>query len=196
MTIPIICPGCHLKFPVESGITHAAANRAIANAMKLPPQLATALIRYLGLFAPKTRAINMDRLVRLIDEVQEQINTGKITYKGRSYNAPLEVWRIALEEIINKQAKWTLPLDTHGLLYNLVGQHATKHDAQEEQRTEKIRHARSDSKEEDAKSINSIIGDIAHFEKMAESMEEGIHKDNILKTIESLTTELEERNNG
>ena len=109
MTIPIICPGCHLKFPVESGITHAAANRAIANAMKLPPQLATALIRYLGLFAPKTRAINMDRLVRLIDEVQEQINTGKITYKGRSYNAPLEVWRIALEEIINKQAKWTLP---------------------------------------------------------------------------------------
>lgn len=195
MTIPIICPGCHLKFPVESGLTHAAANKAIANAMKLPPQLATALIRYLGLFAPKTRAINMDRLVRLTDELQEQINTGKIKYKGRSYNAPLEVWRIALEEIINKQAKWALPLDTHGLLYNFVGQFATKHDAVQEQVIEKKRHARSDNNQEEARSIFAIMSDIAHFENMAESMSEGIHKDNTLKTIEDLNTELEERKN-
>lgn len=195
MSLPIICPACHLKFPVESGITHASAHAAIASAIKLPTPLGALILRYMGMFAPASRAINMDRLTALIDELQTQINAGKLTHKNRTFKAPLDVWRVALEEILMSRDKWTLPLKTHGLLYGIAAQIANKHDAQLEVQTEKQRRTRSDSAEvSNVRTPNEIMADIRHFQKLADSMPDGAHKSNTLNSIAKLKIELEQAN--
>tara|TARA_R110002110_G_scaffold415849_1_gene657870 strand:- start:74440 stop:75030 length:591 start_codon:yes stop_codon:yes gene_type:complete len=195
MSLPIICPACHLKFPVESGITHAAAHTAIASAIKLPAPLGALILRYMGMFAPASRAINMDRLTTLLDELQQQINSGKVKYKNRSFVVTNEVWRAALDEILMKREKFALPLKTHGLLYDIAGQHATKHSAQCEVKTEKQRRNRTnDTPEKTIRSISDINADIRHFQNLADGMEDSAHKTNTLNTIQNLQTELERSN--
>ncbi len=192
MSLPIICPSCHLKFPVESGITHAAAHAAIANAIKLPAPLGSLIIRYVGLFSPQSRAINMDRLANILNELNDEISTGKVKHQNRTYPAPIQVWRIALEEILMKRDKWTLPLKTHGLLISLVAQFAVGRAATEEDKIEKQRRHRIDDKpEEVGRNTAEIMADINHFKRMIESMPEGIDKENTLKTIDKLNDELE-----
>jgi len=137
MSIPAVCPVCQAKFPIEAGINDAHARQAIATAIKLPPPLGDHILRYMALFAPQSRAITMDRLARLLNELTDQITSGELKRDGRRYKTSTEVWAAGLQEVLDGRDRWRLPLKTHGLLFALTVDHANKYSAQLEQSNEK-----------------------------------------------------------
>lgn len=135
------CPACGASASVDVLIANDDARGAVLTALKLPAQLGPALIRYLGLFRPKSRELSMDRVGRLLGELQPMIQQGQITRDGRVWPAPLESWEAALEAIFAKDAagELTRPLDGHGLLLEIIKRRAGKAEAQAERQTEERR---------------------------------------------------------
>lgn len=88
--------------------------------MKLPAPLGGLTLRYLGLFRPRNRALSWDRVERLLAELIVPIERRQIDRRGRVWTAPLQYWERALEQMLAGRDKLTLPLKSHGYLYEIV----------------------------------------------------------------------------
>lgn len=133
----LTCPVCGAQYAIEAYLTDEAARRAVAVALKLPAPLAELILRYLGLFRPAAaRALSWHRAARLIEELYASISSAQIARRGRTYSAPLEYWREAIEAVLEARDRLTLPLRSHGYLYEIVVGMADKTGARDESRTE------------------------------------------------------------
>lgn len=149
MAVMGVCPGCGAKFPLEAALQDARARQALAGALKIDARLADPLLSYLGLFsAADGRAARMDKLVRLITELAEPIARGQVSRNGITYGAPVDYWRQALEEVLARRDKLTLPLKGHGYLFEVCFGIASKATGQQERKAEErqsYRHNRPSS---------------------------------------------------
>jgi len=137
----LTCPCCAGRFSIEAALTDDAARAAVAAALKLPAPLGDLMLRYMGLFRPLNRALSWDRAARLLGELQEPIHAAQLTRNGRVWPAPLETWRIALEQMLDKRDTLTLPLKSHGYLFEIVAGLAAKAEgAGERKREEALQH--------------------------------------------------------
>lgn len=119
----------------------AAARETVALALALPAPLGDRLLRYLGLFRPNSRVLSWDRAARLLGELQVAISSARVERKGRAWAAPLAVWQAALDECLDKRSTLTLPLKTHGYLFEIVAGMASKAEgAQEIRETQRVAH--------------------------------------------------------
>ena len=131
-----MCPSCGCFGSPEIFLAEPTKYRAIARALNMPPPLAELLQRYIALFRPPKRANTMDRVERLLAELLEPIETGRVQRKGRSWPAPVAVWQAALEEVIQQADRLSLPLKSHGYLLEVVAGLSDKLEAQAERERE------------------------------------------------------------
>ena len=136
----LTCPCCGAQHSLEALLTDAAARQAVVAALALPG-LGDRLARYLGLFRPAGRGLTWDRVARLLEELNAAMATGQIERHGQVWPAPLDYWQLALDQILDSRPSLTLPLKSHGYLYEiLVGlsrkaadQRAARQEAADEQ---------------------------------------------------------------
>lgn len=142
MSLPGVCPVCAAKFPLETALQDLRAREALRAALYVAPQLADPIVAYLGLFSPEsTRAVRMDKLVRLLTELSAAISAAQVERNGRAWAAPIELWREGLARVLAQRdaGKLTLPLGGHGLLFEIVAGLASRGEARREQRREDSR---------------------------------------------------------
>lgn len=128
----LTCPSCGFCGDVEAYLADVAARRALAAALQLPPALGDRLLRYLMLFRPAKRALSLERLQRLLEELVAPIREAKLTRHGRTWAAPLAYWEQALEQMLDARDKLQLPLKSHGYLFEIVAGIACKAEAKKE----------------------------------------------------------------
>lgn len=114
------CPCCGASYSLEVLLADRSAREAVASALALPASLGERLLRYVGLFRPKERALSWDRAARLLTELQEAVNAAQIERDGRVYPAPVEYWRIAIDQMLDGRERLSLPLKSHGYLYEII----------------------------------------------------------------------------
>ena len=133
------CPSCGAIASLDVLIGHEGARDAVMVALKLPAPLGKLLIQYLTLFRPASRQLSMDRVASLLGDLLPSIEAAKIERSGRLWAAPVDSWKIALEEILAKRDKLTLPLKSHGYLLEILAGMANKVEARIEEKTEQTR---------------------------------------------------------
>jgi hypothetical protein len=116
----LVCPCCGASSPIEALLADRAARDTVASALALPASLGERLLRYLGLFRPRERALSWDRAARLLLELQADISAAQIERNGRVYPAPIDYWKLAIDQMLDGRDKLVLPLKSHGYLYEII----------------------------------------------------------------------------
>lgn len=130
------CPACGSSFSLDALLGNEGARDAVMAALAFPAPLGQHMIRYLALFRPLKRSISLDRIANLINELLPMINAARITRNGGSHSAPLEYWRMAMDDMVNKRDKLTLPLKNHGYLLSIIEGYNLKAEQRKEQADE------------------------------------------------------------
>jgi|GEM_PF-596881 len=130
------CPACGALSSLDVLIGHEGARDAVVVSLSLPAPLGKLLVQYLALFRPPQRSLAMDRVASLLCELKPMIADARIARNGRIWSAPQDYWRMALEEMLAKRDKLTLPLKGHGYLLAIIEGYSNKAEAQAEQKNE------------------------------------------------------------
>lgn len=116
----LTCPCCGASYGLEVLLADRSAREAVTAALALPASLGERLLRYIGLFRPRERALSWDRAARLLTELQEAIKAAQIERDGRIYPAPVEYWKAAIDQMLDGRDRLSLPLKSHGYLYEII----------------------------------------------------------------------------
>ncbi|MFZ1327022.1 MAG: hypothetical protein WAT67_13570 [Candidatus Contendobacter sp.] len=116
----LTCPCCGGVASIEAWLADRAAREAVAAALSLPAGLGDRLLRYLGLFRPRKQALSWDRAAKLLIELNTLIQVGQIERNGRAYPAPMDYWKAALDQMLERREHLQLPLKTHGYLLEII----------------------------------------------------------------------------
>ena len=135
----LTCPACGAEFTLDVLIAHEGAREALAEAMGMNLVLGKKLVQYLALFRPPERQLTMDRVAKLLKELSPCIKAAQIYRNGRPWVVPLESWSWGLEEIVAKKSKLSLPLKSHGYLFEMLIAAADKVEGAAEQASENRR---------------------------------------------------------
>ena len=130
------CPACGATLSLDALIGHEGARAAVMIALKFPAPLGNLLVQYLALFRPAKRQLSFDRVASLLNELLPMIEAGKIERSGRIWSAPQDYWKLALEDMLAKRDKLTLPLKGHGYLLAIIEGYGNKAEARQEAQTE------------------------------------------------------------
>ena len=116
------CPNCGTTLSLDALIAHDGARDALGVAFKLSGPLGHALVRYLGLFRPKTRELTMDRVAKLLGELLPDVQAQRIERNGQVFNATPECWVWAIEQalVARESGRLETPLKGHGWLYQVM----------------------------------------------------------------------------
>lgn len=132
------CPACGALSSLDALVSHEGARAAIYIALQIPAPLGKLLVQYLGLFRPANRPLSFSRVADLLAGLLPMIEAARIERNGRTWSAPQDYWKQALEEMLAKRDNLTLPLKSHGYLLAIIegyGQKAEgKQEAQQEDR--------------------------------------------------------------
>ncbi|MDP1681048.1 MAG: hypothetical protein Q8L39_04660 [Burkholderiales bacterium] len=120
-------------------ISNDGAREAVMAALALPAPLGKLLVQYLALFRPAQRQLSFDRAQSLLSELAPMIEAARIERGGRTWVAPLEYWKAAIEEMLAKRDKLTLPLKSHGYLLEIIAGYANKAEGAVETKREQER---------------------------------------------------------
>lgn len=123
-------------------LNDAAGRKALQAALALPHPINKPLLTYLGLFRPAKRSLTWDRVEKLLSDLLEPIETGKLMRNGRTFVVTIEVWQAALDTLLAKRETLRLPMKTHGLLFEIAAGLADKCAAKHERETEQARRQR------------------------------------------------------
>lgn len=139
----VTCPSCGADMDLDVLLAHEDSRRALARLCELSLPLARPMLQYLRLFKPAKRAMGHGRTVKLLEELLPDVQRGAIERNGREWTAPLDTWRSALEQVLQRRddGKLTLPLKTHGYLYEVLMGLADKAEAVSEREREQQRKA-------------------------------------------------------
>ncbi len=140
----LTCPCCGAAYTIEVLLADRDAREAVSTAFRLPPSLSERLLRYIALFRPAKRALSWGRAARLMAELEAMITAAKIEYDGQSYPAPVDAWRIAIDQMLDSRDRLVLPLGGHGYLIKvLVGLHQRANDQRAARQEVAEEHARA-----------------------------------------------------
>ncbi len=116
----VVCQNCGTCNSLDSLVPNADAREAIAEIAEISGPLASAVLRYLGLFRPAQRQLSFGRVATLLAELKPMILSARIERSGRNYAAPREVWVAAIDSILASRDRLTLPLKSHGYLLEII----------------------------------------------------------------------------
>lgn len=158
----IKCPACGAVASLDVLITHAGAREMIFAAGKLPPQLADLVFRYLGLFRPEKSSLSFSRMASLLSELIEPMTAHQVTRDRKQWPASDEMWKEAFEHMLNlrEKNKLSLPLASHGYLFEIIAGYSNKKAAQTERRQEIERKYGSPTRTEGFNGIGGVIQNV------------------------------------
>lgn len=116
------CPSCGATLSLDALIAHDGAREALTVVFKLSGAVGAAVIRYLALFRPETRELTMDRVAKVLSEIVPDLQAQRIARNGQVFEAPLDAWVWAIEQALQARdhGRLTLPLKSHGWLYEVI----------------------------------------------------------------------------
>lgn len=130
------CPACGAVASLDALLGSEGARDAVMAALQLPAPIGKLLVQYLALFRPAKRQLSFDRVASILGELQPMIQAASIERNGRTWSAPQDYWKMALEEMIAKRDRLTLPLKSHGYLLEIIAGYSNKAEARQEAQTE------------------------------------------------------------
>ena len=141
----ISCPCCHARHPLDAALTDEAARAAVARVAALGGELPRTAVVYLGLFRPKRRVLSWARACRLLDELTDAIDAGRIRRHGRDWAVTRAQWTEALRIVIERRDTGRLetPLKDHAYLYEVARGLADRAEAAAERDVEEQRRMRT-----------------------------------------------------
>ncbi|TCS38495.1 hypothetical protein EDC30_102234 [Paucimonas lemoignei] len=139
----LTCPACGAEFTLDVLIAHEGAREALVEAMGLDMALGKRLVQYLSLFRPAQRQLTMDRVAKILKEISPSIRAQRIERGGRIWSVPRDSWAWALDEIVAKKDRLTLPLKSHGYLLEMLVGAADRAEAATERKVEEQRAQRT-----------------------------------------------------
>jgi hypothetical protein len=127
----VTCPSCGAEMDLDVLLAHEDSRQALARLATLSLPLGKRVLQYIRLFKPTTRQLGHGRVVKLIEELLPDLQREAITHNGRTWNAKLETWSTAIERVLERRdtGKLTLPLKSHGYLYEVIAALADKVEA-------------------------------------------------------------------
>ena len=132
----LACPACGSAFSLDVLMAIVGGREAVMTALQLPAPIGKLLVQYVALFRPPKRQLSLDRVGSLLAELLPMIEAARIERNGRTWTAPQDYWKQALEEMIAKRDKLTLPLKSHGYLLAIIEGYGNKSEAKQEAATE------------------------------------------------------------
>jgi hypothetical protein len=175
----VTCPSCCASFSLDVALQMDASRGALLRALHMPAPLAGLWAQYLGMFRSKGRALAHDRADKLMAELVPMLDAGTVVRNGNTRTASIDVWRGALEQMVELRNtdKLQLPLKSHGYLLEIVFAAAERGAAKAEQAVEVSRQ----------KGQHRTVGDqaLARRSRLAQ-----IQGDYRLKIIDRTTAEL------
>lgn len=131
----LTCPCCGAQNSLEAYLNDVHARNAVAAALNLP-NLGDRILRYVGLFRPRHRGLTWDRVVRLLEDLLADISAAEIERDGRKWPAPLDAWKSAFDDLLDRRDKLDLPLSGHGYLYEIIAAQARRNENRRAERQE------------------------------------------------------------
>ncbi len=124
------CPACGSRNSLDVLLNDDDATKAVLAAMRFST-VGKLMIRYLTLFRPEKSGLTMKRLAKLLEELQPMIDAQRIKFDGVDYHAPLLVWEIALEKVIQQRdaGKLQTPMDNHNYPFKVIVTEISKREA-------------------------------------------------------------------
>lgn len=137
----VTCPSCCAMFSLDVALQMDASRVALLRALHMPAPLAGLWAQYLGLFRAKGRALAHDRADKIMAELLPMLDAGTVVRNGNTRPASIDVWRAALEQMVELRNadKLQLPLKSHGYLLEIVFAAADRGAAKAEQAVEVTR---------------------------------------------------------
>lgn len=134
----ITCPSCCATFSLDVALQMDASRGALLRALHMPAPLAGLWAQYLGMFRSKGRALAHDRADRIMSELVPMLDAGTVVRNGNTRAASIDLWRAALEQMVELRNadKLQLPLKSHGYLLEIVFAAAERGAAKAEQAME------------------------------------------------------------
>lgn len=134
------CPECGCQGHVVTFFAEEDGKRLAMTMAGMPsPELAKAVLGYLGLFKPPKTALRLQRAAKIAQEVAGLVATGDVCKDERTgvrRPAGPAVWAAGIEQMLAQRSAISLPLDSHGYLRAVVYGLADKQDAAIERRRE------------------------------------------------------------
>lgn len=137
------CPACGATASLDVLIGNDGAREAVMAALQIPAPIGKLLVQYVALFRPAQRQLSFDRVANILGELLPMIEAAKIERNGRTWPAPLDYWKAALEDMLAKRDKLTLPLKSHGYLLEVISGLANKAEGVQETKAEETKQHQS-----------------------------------------------------
>ncbi|UOO93603.1 hypothetical protein [Vitreoscilla stercoraria] len=114
------CPCCGAENSLDALVNHDAARQAVWALAQMGDELTRLAVMYVGLFRPVKTALSFDRMAKLLQELNVQIDEGFIERNGQRHDAPKEFWIHGLRAVLERREALSLPLKSHGYLYEIM----------------------------------------------------------------------------
>lgn len=117
----IKCPACgavaslDLLLAAEDG-----ASEVVKIAGEMQPELWRLMVQYIALFRPARSKLSFARMATLLGELHPMIKNAIFERGGKQYHAPLNYWLAAIEQMLSQRDRLTLPLKSHGYLFEIM----------------------------------------------------------------------------
>ena len=149
MPLPqVSCPNCRAVMSLDILLAEDAPRDALNAILDVHPagdSFIKPLLRYVGLFAPAKSQMSHSRIATLVNELAPMIREARIERNGRTYSCPMDYWRQGFDHMLAQrdQGRLTLPLKSHGYLFEVLAGIADKAEARAETHTERQRQGHS-----------------------------------------------------
>lgn len=116
------CPCCGAVGSLEMWLANDDARAALLAAFTLSGELGLLMVRYIGLFRPEKTELTFARVAKLTNELLPHINSQRLPFDGKLFDAPTDAWIYAMNEMLRTReaGKIKLPLPNHNYLYRIV----------------------------------------------------------------------------
>lgn len=129
----LTCPCCGAVASAEAWQNDAEARRALQQALRLPPEIQSEILAYLGLFRPGQSALAWSRAVKIMAELTQLTCSGWVQVQGKPARpCPSKIWAIAMRQMIDSRERLQRPMKNHNYLRQIAWQLADQADANRE----------------------------------------------------------------
>ena len=135
----IACPVCRSELSIAQLFMSEAAQNVFTRLLALGVALGEHLAVYLTLHTPPKSRLTLSKQLRLIEQLLPDMERHAITRAGREWEAPPELWIVAMEEMQASRSKLVLPLTGHSYLYSVMQTRAERREARLEAQREEQR---------------------------------------------------------
>ncbi|PTQ91244.1 hypothetical protein [Agitococcus lubricus] len=117
----IKCPACgavaslDLLLAAEDG-----ASEVVKISGEMQPELWRLMVQYIALFRPQKTKLSFSRMASLLGELHPMIKNAAFERGGKQFHAPLNYWLAAIEQMLAQRDRLTLPLKSHGYLFEIM----------------------------------------------------------------------------